>query len=82
MKKLISIFDNFGENSLNSKQQVKVIGGAVPPPPPPPPNSTPSNGGAVPFKSGEPVPGGNGSGGTGGTDDSDTKPWSGDQQIP
>ena len=74
-----TILENFGSNELNTKQLKNIFGGAVPPPPPPPPNSTPSNGGAVPFKSGEPVPGGNGSGGT---DDSETKPWSSDQQIP
>lgn len=84
MKKLISILDNFGENKMNSKQQVKIIGGTVPPPPKPP-STPPSNGGAVPFKSGETIPGDNGSGGTKDDGDNNNNPTiPGDvyQQIP
>ncbi len=80
MKKLISNLDNFGENKMNSKQQVKIIGGTVPPPPKPP-STPPSNGGAVPFKSGGPDDSGSGES-NGDNDYNPTIPGDVYQQIP
>lgn len=78
MKKSISNLDCFAHNEMIAKQQLKVIGGTVTTKPKEPPTSTPSTGnhftgGGEAISLGPAFPF-NG--------DSDTKPRTGNQEIP